>query len=152
MTIANGIGLTMPGEHLLQLMIPASSKQASYNHLGNVMENKLSDTTLGKICTKELSDITATNPPSAMPKCYFDLAMRCISQALERLVYHRAPIEGMCCEAHHGRNTMEKFETYVKGSSIHTLSKYGGPMFKKYGTYTWIPLQMWTRDYLYTNL
>ena len=33
MTIANEIGLTKPGEHLLQLMIPASSKQAPYNHL-----------------------------------------------------------------------------------------------------------------------
>ena len=61
----------------------------------------------------------------------FDSAMRCISEAIERMVYHRASIEGMCCEAHHGRITMEKFEVYVKGSSIHMLSQYGGPMFKK---------------------
>ena len=152
MTIANGIGLTMPGEHLLQLMIPASPKQALYTHLAKVKENKLSDKTLGRICTRDLTDVSATNTPSDMPKRFFDSAMRCISEALERMIYHRAPIEGMCCEAHHGQITMEKFKVYVKGSSIHTLSQYGGPMFKKYATYTWIPLQMWTRDYLYTKL
>ena len=39
MTIVNGIGLTKPGEHLLQLMIPASYRQASYTHLLKVKEN-----------------------------------------------------------------------------------------------------------------
>ena len=38
MTIANGIGLTKPGEYLLQLMILASSEQALYNHLCKVKE------------------------------------------------------------------------------------------------------------------
>ena len=47
MPIANGIRLTKPGEHLLQLMIPASSKEALYNHLWKVKENKLSNRTLG---------------------------------------------------------------------------------------------------------
>ena len=47
MTIANGCGLTKPGEHLLQLMIPAGPKQASYNYLSKVKENKLSHQILG---------------------------------------------------------------------------------------------------------
>ena len=136
MTIANGIGLTKPGEHLLQLMIPASSKQALYNHLCKVKENKLSDRTLGQICNRDLTDISATNTPSDMPKQFFDLAMRYISEGLGRMEYHRAPIEGKGCEAKHGRITMEKDEVYVKGSSIHTLFQHGGPMFKNYATYT----------------
>jgi len=152
MTIANGIGLTKPGEHLLQLMIPASPKQASYTHLLKVKENQLSNRTWGKICSRELTNINATSTPADMPPQYFDIAMRCISEGLGIMKYHRAPIEGKSCEAHHGRITMTKYEVYVKGSSIHTLSKYGGPMFKNYGTYTWIPLQMWKREYLYTKL
>ena len=78
--------------------------------------------------------------------------MQCISEGLGRMKYHRAPIEGKYCEAKHGRITMEKYEVYVESSSICTLSQHGGPMFKKYVTYTWIPLQMWTREYLYTKL
>ena len=96
--------------------------------------------------------MNATSTPSDMPRQFFDIAMQCISKGLGRMKYHRAPIEGKCCEAHHGGITMEKYEVYVKGSSIHTLSKYGGLMFKNYGKYTWIPLQMWNREYLYTKI
>ena len=90
-------------------MIPASSKQASYNHLCNVKENKLSGQTLGQICNRDLTDISAMNNPSEMPKEFFDSAMRCISEGLERITNHRAPIEGMCCEAKHGQITREKY-------------------------------------------
>ena len=62
--------------------------------------------------------------------------MQCISEGLGRMKYHRAPIVGKCCEAKYGQITMEKCEVYVKGSSYHTLSQPGGPMFKNYATYT----------------
>ena len=78
MTIVNGCGLTKPGEHLLQLMIPASPKQGSYNYLSKVKENKLSNRILGQICNRDLTDINATNTPSGMPPKYFDLDMQYI--------------------------------------------------------------------------
>ena len=70
-TIAIEIGLTKPGKHLLQLMIPANSKQALYNHLCKVKGEKLSDRTLGQICNRDLTDINATNTPSDMPPKFF---------------------------------------------------------------------------------
>jgi hypothetical protein len=36
---------------------------------------------------------------------------------------------------------MERFEVYVKVVSLHIMSVHGGPMFKRYGTYTWIPIK-----------
>ena len=84
-------------------MIPASSKQALYNHLWKVRGNKLSNQTLGQICNRGLKDINATNTPSDMPPQYFDLAMLCIFEGSGRMKYHRAPIEGKCCETHHGQ-------------------------------------------------
>ena len=69
-----------------------------------------------------MTDINTTNTPSDMPPKYFELGMQYISKGLGRKKYHRGVIEGKACESHHGQVTMEIFEVYVQGSSIHTLS------------------------------
>jgi hypothetical protein len=78
--------------------------------------------------------------------------MRFTSDGMSRETYHRDPIESVLCEGRYGRITMERFEVYVKGVSLHIMSVHGGPMVKLYGTYTWIPVQMWTRSFKFVHV
>jgi hypothetical protein len=151
MTLANGAGFSKPGEHLLQLMIPTKG-QASYEHLSDALKYKQSDEDVTAIVTGLTKDVTSITQSSKMDPDFFDLAMRFTSDGMSRETYHRDPIESVLCEGRYGRITMERFEVYVKGVSLHIMSVHGGPMFKRYGTYTWIPIQMWTRSFRFVEV
>ena len=145
LSVVNGVGLSMPGDHLHQMMIP-TEKQASYKHLSDTLQNKNKQSKFVLITNGTLKDISATTTADKMDPMFFEYAMSIISAALVRGKFFRNPIESVLCEGRYGRICLQIMEVFVKGSSLHMLSHHGMPMVKLFGTYSWVPVQMWKHE------
>ena len=132
------------------MMIP-TEKQASYKHLSDALQYETKQIELEQIVNGTLTDISATTSSEIMDPCYFEYAMPIISASLGRVKFFRNPIESILCEGRYGRICLLIMEVYVKGSSLHMLAPHGMPMVKIFGTYSWVPVQMWKRECAYSN-
>ena len=104
------------------------------------------------LTNKTLTNISSTTSAATMEPEYFDFAMGYIGDRLKIEPFHRNTIESILCEGRYGRICLLIMEVYVKGSSLHMLSKCGMPMVKLYNTYTWVPVQMWKRKCVYSKV
>ena len=150
LSVVSGVGLSKPGQHLHQLMIPTLN-QASYKHLNDALQYETKQNEVVMLTNKTLTDISSTTPAVTMDPEYFETAMGYIADLLKVEPFHRNTIESILCEGRYGRICLLIMEVYVKGSSLHMLSECGMPLVKLYNTYTWVPVQMWKRKCVYSN-
>lgn len=127
-TLITTLHLTLPGRHLMQLMIPMDG-QASYAQL--------------KEATK-FQDRTGQHVP--LPSSFFEKVMKLISIQLMVLIYCRNFIESGLCEGKNGRTTdQERSAVFIKGISLHDIFVDGSIKFKAYGKYEWDVLPQYRR-------
>ena len=97
LSVVSGVGLSKPGQHLHQLMIPTVN-QASYKHLNDSLQYETKENEVVMLTNKTLTDISSTTPAAKMEPEYFDTAMGYIADLLKVEPFHRNTIESILCE------------------------------------------------------
>ena len=97
LSVVSGVGLSKPGQHLHQLMIPTVN-QASYKHLNDSLQYETKENEVVMLTNKTLTDISSTTPAVTMDPEYFETAMGYIADLLKVEPFHRNTIESILCE------------------------------------------------------
>ena len=96
MSVVSGVGLSMLGQRLRQLMIPTVN-QASYKHLNDTLQYETKKEEVIMVTNKTLTYISATTPVATMDPKYFDYAMPYIADLLKVKPFYRNTIESILC-------------------------------------------------------
>ena len=150
-TLATGLGLTEPGEHTQQFVIP-TKKAASNNHLRNPDKHLLTNKNAkgiydGKYVTpNESSNIDRFGNCKGKNKGTPDNNMWYLSRQMEWNVYCRDDVETALCESVPCRQ-LKKKDVFRKGTRLFWMRIPGIPHMKLYGKSRWIPLQRPNKKY-----
>ena len=149
-TLLCSLSITIPGPHLLQMILPSEGTAADKHiQLSNQFED--SDESVSMSITTGSIVGASQNDTNVLGSVSIDEKMRLLSSELGFPEYRRSTIEILLCESFAGRD-LKKKDVFKRGSSIFHLNPGGIPVFKTFNsTGPWIPLRSSNKKYKFIN-